>query len=840
MAKTRAIQNSFLSGELSPLLLGNTSIAQYYQGLRQALNCLIVPQGGVKRRAGMSYGFTPQTVFSRYTGSNPTMPNGGTGANINDGDTATNTTTTTSISTTANYVVAQYDLGSAQDVVFIDLISARITTFADFDEFDIQHSDDGATWVGGYTQVTLKSTAATKRIIIGATHRYWRFVRVGTKDLGSGRVNLAEFNVLLNSSTLSNAKVFSIQSEGGVDYLCCLTDGNLRISSFNGTSFTDGENIKVPYLTSEVSQVRHKTIGSVTLLFHENHPVKRVINYGDEGAANKNPTDNNFYWYTDDAPFINIPQFDFNDNLSPTPVAAIQEVTFGSFTVGMKYQIDVEGVFSKNITYAGDSTADEQAATAFNLQKNLQDMPNFGDTGITVTRIGVNQYRITMDGESAGDYKLFSGFNTSGGTGASMTFVQTAVGTSRSEDIWSATRGYPRMGEFWEGRLWIGGTRDKPQTLISSNSGSLLNFELGEGDDDQSIFVTLSARGNSSITDIYAGRTLQIFTSSGEYAVTDQGATPATINVRLQSSNGSLSVPVQEADGAVVYCDKNGKTLREFLFSFNEDAYASNDISVLSSHLIKTPVSMAFLTGTASEDANWLFVVNSDGTGAVLHKLRSQDINAFTPIETDGTLKDCAVFGEQLAFVVDRVINGVTQRYVERLSFDHLMDSSVRATVSGTSVSGLSHLNGETVTVLIGSTELDSRAVSAGAITLTSTEAAAYNGQTIEVGVNFDVNVQPMPINTNVGSGENFMRLKKVVRMNLRVLSTAGIYIDGEPVPIRSFGASVLDTLVQPFTGIIDDVYPIDGWSRDEMPLITFPSPGPMHIQAIEMEVESA
>ena len=55
MAKTRYIQNSFLSGELSPLVKGNITLAQYYQGLEQAKNVMVVPQGGVKRRGGLKY-----------------------------------------------------------------------------------------------------------------------------------------------------------------------------------------------------------------------------------------------------------------------------------------------------------------------------------------------------------------------------------------------------------------------------------------------------------------------------------------------------------------------------------------------------------------------------------------------------------------------------------------------------------------------------------------------------------------------------------------------------------------------------------------------------------------
>ena len=42
------------------------------------------------------------------------------------------------------------------------------------------------------------------------------------------------------------------------------------------------------------------------------------------------------------------------------------------------------------------------------------------------------------------------------------------------------------------------------------------------------------------------------------------------------------------------------------------------------------PKDLAVLSGTSSEDANWVFIINNDGTGAVLNTLRSQDINGFT------------------------------------------------------------------------------------------------------------------------------------------------------------------------------------------------------------------
>jgi len=169
------------------------------------------------------------------------------------------------------------------------------------------------------------------------------------------------------------------------------------------------------------------------------------------------------------------------------PVDDIQVLTFGSHVkTGDTYQIDVEGILSKNITFAGDTTADQQSSTAFNLQRNLQDMPVYGETGVAVTRTGVMQYTITVSGESAKDFELYTGFPTSGISNANqiLTFTKSQNGSPRKEDVWSATRGYPKMGTFHAGRLWLGDTKSKQQSLFASKSVSFFDYFFQEGDDD--------------------------------------------------------------------------------------------------------------------------------------------------------------------------------------------------------------------------------------------------------------------------------------------------------------------------------------------------------------------
>jgi hypothetical protein len=115
----------------------------------------------------------------------------------------------------------------------------------------------------------------------------------------------------------------------------------------------------------------------------------------------------------------------------------------------------------------------------------------------------------------------------------------------------------------------------------------------------------------------------------------------------------------------------------------------------------------------------------------------------------------------------------------------------------------------------------------------------------VEVGYNFIPKIIPMPLNTNSRfiAGPNQMREKKITRMNLRVYESSGVYIDGNPVPIRQFGDAAntpLNANLPKQTGIIQDNNGGNGWGIEVVPEITIPYPTPFHIQAIEYEVESS
>ena len=939
MAKSKFLQSSFVSGELSPLLKGRVDLEQYYQGVATAENVLIVPQGGLKRRAGtqhvdvaekifepfLSAGLEQQFSFvvtvglplvgstytnnsstftiTSYTGSSlpytvyadrtvgtndptasgtlvktvstpnltytsfqtfvVTMPEGGTAANINDFDPATVGLTTTNIGvngTGANpdYVVAFYniagtvDLGKIVDVKNIQLSGAGSGVFK------IQASVDNVSW-GTFLSMTVTQDAQSFRIRLSDSfdYKYFRIVRTGdTGDLGTLKIQLSEFNILYPTATASDVKTFDFSVETNRHYLCVLTGGADTTPSYGNmaiyrvtdqtSSFTPVANLPMPFKSSEVADVRDVQTENVMLMFHENHAPQRIINTTTTTFA------------VDDIPFLNVPQYDYDDAESPTPISYVTTLTLTHFEVGDRFQIDVEGVLSKNITLTGSASS-----TAANIQRNLQEMPIFGDTGVAVTG-GPSAFTITVSGESTKSFELWSGFATSdsGGTANEVAFALVTQGSPRKEDVWSATRGYPKTAAFYSGRLWLGGTKSKLQSLFASRSGSFFDFYTEEGDADEGIFITVSSRNLTEIIDINPDRGLQVFTAGAEFLVT--GTTPADVGVQAQTQHGAFDLEVKSVDGATLFIDQNGKVLRSYLYNFNEDAYNSTDISILSSQLIDSPKDLAVLTGTKSEDANWVFIINQDGTAGILNTLRSQDINGFTKWINGYTNSDyplelvsVSVVNNDLFIVNKRTTASATTYTIERWSFDYLLDSSVRllsttSLVGNNLYLGTSYYNGETVNVVLQGFTRPNRVAIDGYILLTDTEKnilldndPVTGAIDVEVGYNFVPKIVPMPLNTNSQAiaGQNQMREKKINRMNLRVYESSGVYIDGNPVPIRQFGDAAntpLNANLPKQTGVIQDNNGGNGWGIEVVPEITIPDPTPFHIQAIEYEVESS
>ena len=395
-------------------------------------------------------------------------------------------------------------------------------------------------------------------------------------------------------------------------------------------------------------------------------------------------------------------------------------------------------------------------------------------------------------------------------TQASADVKQTLTGTSAttdwSEAAFSPARGWPIAVAFHQDRLVIGGAASLPNRLWLSRSGDIWNFDLGDGYDDEAIeFAILSDQVNA-IRALFSGRHLQVFTSGGEWMVTGDPLTPTTLQVRRQTRVGSMTerwVTPVDVDGATLFAARNGREIREFLYTDLEQAYQSNDLALLSRHLIDRPVSLVF-----DQRRRLLFCAMADGGLSTLTLYRSEQVAAWTRQVTDGAVLSVAAVGDDVLVLTER--NG---RYAIEMVDDSILtdaaltgtDTSPRATWSG-----LDHLEDREVTIKADGVVHPAQTVTAGKVTIDPPALA------IEVGLPFTHVIEPLPPSSlsNVGSG----RAYRVVEASFRLLDTSNLRVDlGQglrEIPLRQLEESAV--LDQPPPSISGDIrVRAHGWRRD-------------------------
>jgi len=351
------------------------------------------------------------------------------------------------------------------------------------------------------------------------------------------------------------------------------------------------------------------------------------------------------------------------------------------------------------------------------------------------------------------------------------------------EDTWSASKGWPRTVTFHQGRLYFGGSKSRPNTIFASRVARFFDFNPGETLDDDAIIATLATDSVNAITGLFAGRDLQIFTKGGEFFISQASLDPITPNnivVSTATRRGAKEgIKPVGAESGTLFIQRAGKALREFLFSDVELSYISNNISLLSSHLLKSPSDMALRKATSTDDGDLLLIVNGqDGSLATYSILRGQNVIAPSLCTVDGTFEKVAVDVDTIYFVVKRTINGSTVYYIEAFNDDNTTDSNVLligASLPGTTtVTGLNHLEGKTVKVIVDDVMQNEKVVSSGQIIIDSVPTAY-----IEIGLDYIPEVKTLPVELKLSSGNIIAQRKRIVEATANMYLTQNLTLNG-------------------------------------------------------------
>jgi len=399
---------------------------------------------------------------------------------------------------------------------------------------------------------------------------------------------------------------------------------------------------------------------------------------------------------------------------------------------------------------------------------------------------------------------------------------------SGAEAVISVTRGYPKVCTFFEARLWYAGLKSRPQTILGSKTNSFYNLDEGTGLADEAINDTLDTDQINPIVNIFPGKQLLVFTEGGEFSNSAKPITPEDSAWVRHTNYGSLAgIRPELLDGATLFMDRTGRNLREFIFSFAEDSYTSQSASTLAYDIISAPVDTTLVRGTAIDISNLVLLVNDDGTIAVFNTLRAEEVAGWTRWNTDGLFKSAEAVYDDLYFIVSRD-NGY---FLEKYNADVYSDSHIEVGAGGPTISGLSHLEGQTVQIIADGSVMEDQVVSSGEVTTERTFTTA------NVGLGFNAEIEMLPISPNMGGGSSVNRHKRILKTTLRIQDTLNMKVNGKVVPFRKFGEDILDSTPAPFTGIKE--FRHLGFGRLENFTISSDTATPFKLLSAESEVQS-
>lgn len=460
-----------------------------------------------------------------------------------------------------------------------------------------------------------------------------------------------------------------------------------------------------------------------------------------------------------------------------------------------------------DVTFIDGPYLDPNINTSITLQPSAT-----SGAGVTITASGGNVFAATDVGRllrlrtaasSSWGYAVITGYTSP--TQVTVTVKSNFAGTTAYHEwrlgAFSQTTGYPGVVTFHEFRLVYANTPSNPNYVWFSEAQGVGASRVlwaptevtGTVIDSSSIYFPLIAGDVSSIFWMSSGNVLSVGTADSEWVIeagdNSKALSPTNTRATRRTNTGSLQYvrPVR-ADGAVMYAKGTGTRVNRFLFNLNKDDYQSIDMTLLAEHLFigKTIKEMVY----APERHSLVWLEFTDGSLAALTFIDAEEVGGWSSHTIAGSFSGGAAVVEAVAvipasdksysevwMVVKRTINGSQKKYIERLAIDFFGNSvedskclDSHLTYSGsptTTITGLGHLEGETVTILRDGAVHPSQVVTGGSITI---KPAASK---VTVGLPYTGVVETLDFDTPNAFGTTSLgQIRRITEAQLRMYET--------------------------------------------------------------------
>lgn len=377
--------------------------------------------------------------------------------------------------------------------------------------------------------------------------------------------------------------------------------------------------------------------------------------------------------------------------------------------------------------------------------------------------------------------------------------------------VWSDTTGYPTCATFFGDRLYFSGCPSFPDRIDGSNVSDYENFApsnaAGTVVDSNAISFTLNSTTVNAVfwmADNAQG--LLIGTNGAEWVVAastlGEALTPTNISAKMQTRYGSRFVAPLLTGKTVLFLQRSGLKIREYLYQYLDGAFEAPDVTILSEHITVGGITQMVYQ---SEPQSIGYMVRTDGTLLSLTYEKAQQVYGwarhvlggdpnlsifssgalvnplYSKVESVGCIPASAGTSDEVWLVVSRTINGTTTKSIEYLS-PFLIDEdavgeryfvdmgSIYNGSPTTTVSGLSWFpDGTILTVLADGATHPNCVVTGGSITLTRSASIVH------VGLGYNSDLWTNRINAGAADGTAQGKIKRIHKVVFRFFQTLGL-----------------------------------------------------------------
>lgn len=352
---------------------------------------------------------------------------------------------------------------------------------------------------------------------------------------------------------------------------------------------------------------------------------------------------------------------------------------------------------------------------------------------------------------------------------------------------WSDAEGWPDNVCFFRERLsfFLG------RRMWASAAGDFENFRqrlFGEVLPESALSLPIESGRGDLIKWVAPSKRLLFGTGGAEGTLgeqtTNQVFAPGNTKSDMETGWGSRAIAPCLVGQKVIYVEKSGRAIREFGYSLEDDGFTSLDLTIYARHLFPRSAGieqMAF----QQHPHNVIWGVRSDGLLLGMTYNKQENVSGWHRQPVSGVVESvCTIPSpdgarDDVWLIVRRTIDGVERRYKEWITPEY-EDGDDRALVSNadshlvyngsaaSTITGLDHLEGQTVSVKVNGAAHPDRVVEEGSVTL---EAAFTK---VCIGLLTPGRLQFMPVEAGAQVGTPKAKTKRIHGVTLSVVESLG------------------------------------------------------------------